>query len=152
MLDHSHEGASSDVERRPASSASQDPRVARSIWRAWARPTTAARKRAAFIASARVSVSISSFQVLRQQFTHENRPAADLRRQHPLAEERREMARAFDDALGLVGRHDRIGVMRRRRGRSLLHIHQAEVAVLAVGGADAQQDGVSAAGPASCSP
>jgi hypothetical protein len=58
--DQSHDGASNVLERFRSSSLNQLARVASSIWRACAFPTTPARKLAAFIASGTVNCSIST--------------------------------------------------------------------------------------------
>ena len=144
-LRHSQPGASRFLERFRSSSAIQLLRVAASIWRAWALPTTPARKLAAATASSRVSRSISSLRscgISSRRMTGRSRSfVASMRRR-----ERGEIAGAGDDALGEVFGHG--GVLGWPGGGccgadGFLDVDEAELVVFL--GADSEEHGVAEA-------
>jgi hypothetical protein len=69
-------------------------------------------------------------QILGQELAYEDRPIEKTRRNHALAEGRREVPRAGDDAYRMIFGHIGICAARRDRWNGLLDVHQTKRSVL----------------------
>ena len=94
-------------------------------------PNDAGEKARRFHCIGHTQVFEFDLEILWQHFAYKHRFPCNFAGDHSFAEMRRQMHRAFDDALRLVPRHLVFGVTRGSRSDGLLDIHQCHVALLA---------------------
>jgi len=77
--------------------------------------------------------------VLRQQLAYHHRAIRKARRSHPVAERRRQMPRALHHPLRVIAWHSHARIARRRSGRCLLDVDQAQIVAVHCSAVDVEK-------------